>query len=236
MEHGTSTDGDWTVSEPPTSSATPPKSSTTRSKSATSCSAPAGSPITKTDDPPAMSDITITPGETLAVEAAIELPVGTTSWISGSVHARPDSVVVCEIPAGQSRSKPAPRDHRQPRESRPRPTPPTPTSGRSSPPAQMTASTRSPRPVDTQAAPSEEVQHQTRQSCHIRIAWLAHRSNRLASTPNPRSGPEHFDGPSLCAKGGPEQCSRIADAGPSSPRSGIGNGDRVHGRDRPRMI
>lgn len=62
--------------------------------------APSGAPITATDDPPAMSDITLTPDEAITVQAALELAVGTTTWIVGSVHARPDSVVVCEIPAG----------------------------------------------------------------------------------------------------------------------------------------
>ncbi len=62
-------------------------------------SAPVGSPITQTDSPPAMSDVTIPPGEVLTVEAAMELSVGTTTWIAGSVHARPDRVVICDIPS-----------------------------------------------------------------------------------------------------------------------------------------
>ncbi len=73
-----------------------------------SVSAPAGSPITQTNDPPAMSDLTITPGEALAVDAATELSVGTTSWIAGSVHARPDSALICDIPAATIQSEPCP--------------------------------------------------------------------------------------------------------------------------------
>lgn len=69
---------------------------------------PAGSPIAKTNDPPAMSDVTITPGEILTVGAAVELPVGTTSWIAGSVHARPESAVICHIPAETIRTEACP--------------------------------------------------------------------------------------------------------------------------------
>ncbi len=62
-----------------------------------------------TDDPPAMSDITITS------------PIGTTSWIAGSVHTRPDSVVGLRD-SRWFRLKPVPLDPRLPRKSRPRST------------------------------------------------------------------------------------------------------------------
>lgn len=70
--------------------------------------APAGSPITRSNDPPAMSNLTITPDDALTVDAATELPVGTTSWIAGSVHTRPDSAVVCDISPASTQGGPCP--------------------------------------------------------------------------------------------------------------------------------
>lgn len=57
--------------------------------------APAGSPITSSDDTPAMSNVNIEPGPVVGVDQAVALPVGTTVWIDANVYALPDRSEIC---------------------------------------------------------------------------------------------------------------------------------------------
>ncbi len=59
---------------------------------------PTGAPIAAGADPPAMADVAITPAHLLAVDEAVALDIGRSSWVDADVVIGPEGAHLCDAP------------------------------------------------------------------------------------------------------------------------------------------